>query len=329
MVNLESFLQELKDKVNKIINNDFMETFNIDFDYILGELNELDYELKFSTPKITLKIDNQDNLKDNFNEAKLKLTSIAIFFALIKLEEEKTNSLKLLVLDDFLTSLDMANRKYIINYIIEEFQDYQKIILTHNLQFYNLIIKLLKFKNNKDWDIKNIYLNKDKIANIYYKNENYLEKAKEAVDNYNLEIRGNYQRKEFERIANEFEQLLEVGRVEELDNVIEALNNLDNILPKPNKEFKIFFQKLKNILNNNSNNNQIQQLRNEISNFEEKYNRINTSNLKNLISETTFYKDILMNSASHNDIQKDNYQKEFRNSIKILEKLNKLLKGLK
>jgi len=64
---------------------------------------------------------------------------------------ETENNLKLLVLDDFLTSLDMANRKIIAKYILDNFEDYQIIILTHNLQFNNLIKRLL---DNDKWDTK-------------------------------------------------------------------------------------------------------------------------------------------------------------------------------
>ena len=101
---------------------------------------------------------DKDDFKNHFNEAKLKLISIAIYFALAK-KYETDSELKLLVLDDFLTSLDMANRKLIMQYILENFEEYQKIILTHNLQFSNLIIELLKMRDEeKEWDIKIYFL---------------------------------------------------------------------------------------------------------------------------------------------------------------------------
>jgi len=101
-----------------------------------------------SSPNVEITLDDSTILNNNINETKLKLTSMAIFFGLIKIEEDETNSLKLLVLDDFLTSLDMANRKLIIQYILDNFSDYQIIIFTHNIQFFNLIIGRA-FKNER------------------------------------------------------------------------------------------------------------------------------------------------------------------------------------
>ena len=46
--------------------------------------------------------------------------------------------------------------------------------------------------------------------------------------NYDLAIAGNLLRKAFEGIVNEFEQLLEIGKVERLQKVLEALENDDS-----------------------------------------------------------------------------------------------------
>lgn len=77
---------------------------------ILDE-SSIDIDRKFHPPLINFKImniDDRGDFKNHFNEAKLKLISIAVYFALIK-KYQSQNELKLLVLDDFLTSLDMAN----------------------------------------------------------------------------------------------------------------------------------------------------------------------------------------------------------------------------
>ena len=59
------------------------------------------------------------------------------------------------------------------------------------------------------------------------------------------------------------------------------------------------------------------------------YKNLKLSYLKQLISNTEFYKNIIMNPASHDDTEKELYQKEFRNSIKVLKKLQKTLEDLK
>ena len=290
-------------------------------------------------PKISLKVkgvDDKNDFSNHFNEAKLKLISIAIYFALAK-KYETDSELKLLVLDDFLTSLDMSNRKLIMWYLLDNFGDYQKIILTHNLQFYNMIVKLLKSREEeREWDIKNLFLrieNSQEIATIVNRNENYLSKAENELNEYNLEVSGNFLRKEFERIVNEFEQILELGRVEELDNVIKALKNLDNLFPEPSKNLKSISNKFNNILANSSTDKGAKylQLKEEIEKIPLKLKFRNSELifLKETLLKTEFYKNILMNSASHDDTAKELYRKEFANSIKLLKELNKILNNLK
>jgi recombinational DNA repair ATPase RecF len=323
------------DEVNKIIKENLREEFEIEF--IIEDAKILNKKL--TPPKISLKvkgIDDKNDLSNHFNEAKLKLISIAIYFALAK-KYETNSSLKLLVLDDFLTSLDMSNRKLIMGYILDNFGDYQKIILTHNIQFYNLIVRLLKSREeDRDWDMKNIFLrieNSQEIATIVNRDENYLSKAESELNDYNLEVSGNFLRKEFERIVNEFEQILELGRVEELDNVIKALKNLDNLFPEPSKNLKNISNKFNNILANSSTDDSVKylQLKEEIEIIPNKLRFRNNelSFLKGMISKTEFYKNILMNSSSHDDREKELYRKEFSNSIKLLKELNKILNNLK
>ncbi len=343
---LSKFLNQIEKKANDIINNHFEENFKINFEFESGE-SDSENEFKFSSPKITLKIDNKSDLKLNFNEAKLKLTSVAIFFALIKLEEDKTNPLKLLVLDDFLTSLDMANRHYIIEYILNEFEfeKYQKIILTHNLQFYNLIKKILKSRKKEnndevltDWDIKNIYLKDENRAEIYDKEENYSNRAKRELLKGEFHISGNFLRKEFEQIINEFKQLLEIGKIEQLNNILEILKSNTNENRFYKKPFNLLnklnnrYLNIENIIKNSENPNaKIGKIRFEINQIKEilRINECELSNLKNLLTKTEFYKNILFNPASHSNEEIEIYRKECINSLKLLEELNKILVNLK
>ena len=332
----ESFEEYIPvDEVNKIIKDNLREEFEIEF--IIEDAKILNKKL--TPPKISLKVkgvDDKNDFSNHFNEAKLKLISIAIYFALAK-KYETDSELKLLVFDDFLTSLDMSNRKLIMWYLLDNFGDYQKIILTHNLQFYNMIVKLLKSREEeRAWDIKNIFLrieNSQEIATIVNRNENYLSKAESELSSYNLEVSGNFLRKEFERIVNEFEQILELGRVEELDNVIKALKNLDNLFPEPSKNLKNISNKFNNILANPSTDDSTKylQLKEEIETIPNKLRFRNNelSFLKEMILKTEFYKNILMNSSSHDDRAKELYRKEFSNSIKLLKELNKILNNLK
>jgi hypothetical protein len=73
------------------------------------------------------------------NEAKLTQLALSIRFG-ATLAQLQESPIKLLVLDDLLISLDMSNRMKVVKIILgEDFADYQKVILTHDLGFFQEI----------------------------------------------------------------------------------------------------------------------------------------------------------------------------------------------
>lgn len=84
------------------------------------------------------------------NEAKLTQIAISIRLA-ASLVMLKQSPLKLLVLDDLLVSLDMSNRMKAVEIILSKtFDDYQKIILTHDLGFFREFVRSIGEKH-PDW----------------------------------------------------------------------------------------------------------------------------------------------------------------------------------
>jgi len=326
------------DIINDILMNQFDEKFEIDFkieDSIIED-NKLIYPEIFIAVR---GVEDRGNFQNHFNEAKLKLIGIAIYFALAK-KYETESDLKLLVLDDFLTSLDMANRKLIVQYILDNFGDYQKIILTHNIQFYNLIVKLLKIRNeNEVWDIKNIFLVKNNIGEVATIREtkvDYLYRAKKELIQGEFHSSGNYLRKEFERIVHEFKQLLEIGKTEKLQNMIDALKSNDVIFSiEPHdllNQINAYIPNLIGILNSTMDNDT------KVLKVKELLEKINDliiekscdlSNIKATLGKVEFYRNILFNPASHSDTEIEIYRKECLSSIQLLEELNIILKNLK
>jgi ABC-type dipeptide/oligopeptide/nickel transport system ATPase component len=312
--------------------------FEIEFSFVNSDI-DIDAH-QFSNPKISIKIkniDDRNDFKNHFNEAKLKLISIAIYFALAKKYETK-HRVKLLVLDDFLTSLDMANRKVIAKYILDNFEDYQIIILTHNLQFNNLIKRLL---DNDKWDTKVLFnINEDNKIKplIKDKDDNYIDEAKTFLDtsNYDLHIAGNLLRKAFESIVNEFEQLLELGKVETLQKIINVLKENDKYFyNKPHKVLEKLICDFEKMFENSkqSDNKKIEQVKSKINQIKE--NKITfikqDGKVKeyNILKKTEFYKNILLNPSSHNDSENEIYKQECVSTITLLEELNNILKTLK
>ena len=90
--------------------------------------------LKINDDKQNLHSD--DFLKIYFNEAKLHLIVLIIALSsVILLAPSGVGQKNILVLDDFITSLDTANRSFLYQYITSCFKNYQKIIFTHIFSF--------------------------------------------------------------------------------------------------------------------------------------------------------------------------------------------------
>ena len=89
------------------------------------------------------------------NEAKLTQIALSVRLAasLVNLHE---SDLKLLVLDDLLVSLDMSNRMKVVEILLsDQFADYQKIILTHDLGFFREFQRMIG-GNHTDWCFKRL-----------------------------------------------------------------------------------------------------------------------------------------------------------------------------
>lgn len=331
-------------EINKILNEYFDENFKISFKITPAQSSNSDI-LEFNPPIIKIKIDDIEcngKLSQHFNEAKLKLVGIAIYFALAKKYEVSGDGFKLLVLDDFLTSLDMANRKLIMKYILEEFKDYQKLILTHNLQFFNMTRKMIDLDNEdaKQWKVQKLFVH-DNQAFLYDKDISYLKEADDSLSRGDEHSAGNFIRKEFERVVTEFEQLLELGKVEETQKIIDVLTSKDKYYVYCNKKIDDFFSYIRRLLNDNTTEDlikfnciksQFNKLEPRIADFTEKISSNNGTSeeiIKTIILKGEFYKNFILNPTSHDDTQSEIYKKECKNAINILKYLNTIIKNLK
>lgn len=332
------------EEINNIIER-FDESFKISFE-ITPAISGNNEFLEFNPPIITLKINDMKydgKLSQHFNEAKLKLIGVAIYFALAKKYETEQSKFKLLVLDDFLTSLDMANRKLIIKYILEEFKGYQKLILTHNLQFFNMTRKMISLdsEDEENWKVQKLFVYNNQ-AFLYDKDISYLKEAKDRLQTGDLHSTGNFIRKEFERLITEFGQLLELGRVEDLQNIIDALTSKDTHYIYSHKVTNNFYKQVQTILEDSQKNEQakigsIQSAFKPLSKteieFTEKINNpdgtTEDKSIKTLIKRGEFYKNFILNPTSHDDINAEIYQKECINGINLLKYLNRIINNLK
>ena len=99
------------------------------------------YAHRFTVPSIGFEIELNGNVvrkpQSFLNEAKLTQLALSVRFG-ATLAHLHDSPMKLLVLDDLLISLDMNNRMKVVDIILSEtFAEHQKIILTHDLGFFN------------------------------------------------------------------------------------------------------------------------------------------------------------------------------------------------
>lgn len=251
--------EELKE-IENILNNVLLDDIN---ELIRLFSNDLEFKInKFKTsihkaednklePFVNMYIDYKDNPINSYhsflNEAKLSALAISIYFACIKklFGSISNNSIKILVLDDLLISLDMSNRLKLIKILKNEFSDFQIFFFTHDKELFEL------YKDKLDWKSFELYLdNSDQIPKSLKKESlSLIEKANKFFDEKEYDLCGVLLRKDLERILNKY---LKPKKSEKLYNLVEKAKEIT-----PNTEKSILDKILthtKHILNPSSHN---------------------------------------------------------------------------
>lgn len=166
------------------------------------------------------------------NEAKLTQLALSVRFAasLVNLHE---SDLKLLVLDDLLVSLDMSNRMKVVEIMLsEQFENYQKVILTHDLGFFREFQRLIG-GDLGNWCIRTLKGNAS--AGITAEaSKDPLEKARQYINSHDLEEAALQLRKAAEETAKRYRRfaMKQTPRPGEFHSLTEDLNAARNHLEK-------------------------------------------------------------------------------------------------
>ena len=93
-------------------------------------------------------------------------TAIRLAVLDYKIDQITPDSLKVLVLDDLMISLDMSNREPLLDLIIKEYSNkYQILFLTHDKHLYNFVDhKINQYGQNSLWLRKEMYVGEDDIT---------------------------------------------------------------------------------------------------------------------------------------------------------------------
>jgi hypothetical protein len=334
---LEKALKKLRVLVNYVLKKTFKERLQVKFivdDKFIAESNT-ESIWSLVNPKILITINNHNDFNLRMNEARVKLISLLIYFVLIeennKYVEADANQLKLLVLDDILLSLDMAQRSKILEYIFEKFSaEYQLFIFTHDIFFYDLVKRKVMHSQNKTnldqttWEDRFVFSRKtpsDFFEPIIYKADyDYLNIAESFLRDNNLSECGNNIRKEMEKTIQQMHIEFEIGKRGELHKNIKVFEDLHS--KKLFKESHIMPDHILEILEDN-----IMQGTEKLTCIKQlilSQEYITLTTINKLLKNFQWHRDIVGNASSHAQLLQ-NYRTEFQQAIEDVKKLKLLL----
>lgn len=197
--------------------------------------DNLTVELVFNSPDWMLKIKDAsrdgngryDRLKEYFNEAKLHIIKLLLLLTAISYNGAKGRGDDLvLVLDDVISSMDAANRTLFIELLNDFFGDYQKIILTHSISFFNLADYTFStaHKQRDDWKRYQIVEHLGNSEVVERDSQDFAKNIKRDYrPGHNEGVIGNRIRKRFEFLAGEVSKLICTGGISESGQILGAI----------------------------------------------------------------------------------------------------------
>ena len=229
---------------------DFMED-EVLMEALSDEVNtDLEKCFKEEGVKVTISVENDwkcilkgpwsnetyiENIRDYFNEAIINLIVLVLLFNTIKaLEKKDSEKIRILVLDDIITSLDASNRVLLMRYVQQKFPEYQKIVFTHNISFYNLWLYTINNvqKEPEEWKSINVYDCGGEHKVYEHKKPKSKDKTQSAIlrerlvsGTEDLQDLGNDIRRYFEELLHEFSKIVHIGGKNECSFILERLES--------------------------------------------------------------------------------------------------------
>ncbi len=171
------------------------------------------------------------------NEAKLTQLSLSVRFGATLAHLQDANT-KLLVLDDLLISLDMGNRMKVVDIILSEtFADHQKIILTHDLGFFNEFRRRIA-GHHIGWSFQHFKNPSAQTGSTLIEAKSEIQKAEDYLHGQNLDEAATCLRKAADDSAKRLREWLSKEKLPPgkfftlTENLREAKNRLLLTIPK-------------------------------------------------------------------------------------------------
>jgi AAA domain len=316
--------QDIQNRVNQALAS-FIESIAIEIDEQDG------FNIKLTNVKKN--IERKQELRKYFNEAKLNVIVLLILLSTIDIAKDTARP-KILVLDDFITSLDVSNRTFLVKYIFETFQDAQILIFTHNISFYNLIMYMIRdiYQTAENWAFANLY-EIDNSHKLYIKSE--IERVKDLKDTFGalsgtstaaeIETLGNRVRKKFEVLLYEYSKLLMIGTVEDSKKILDRIIHGKSAFYNVGKTATDLIDSIGQLLDENNPNNLDGRIRSKIDGFRND----GLANFKKILTDLKLYQKVTMHPMSHGTAGITVFTiKELKKSIELLEKMETYLKEM-
>lgn len=307
----KTILQEIEIKTNRTLREVYGLEAEVVLDYISCKFNQRIAPRRYNglihPPRIILNaklispsVPEHNRLilhpRSFFNEAKLTCMSIALRMAISDTKTNWSDSIKMLVLDDILVSLDMGNRIRVVDEILKHSSRFQTFIFTHDRAFFHLVLTEIK-KNNciSNWKVFNLF--EDPLNASPYPKP--VLKEQDFSDSFN-EAKRHYSNCDFSACLNSLRRYSERKLIE--------------ILPKHfSLEFSISGESRHKMLGG------------LISVFPDFCKRFA---LPNPCPNLEYYKERLLNPFSHDNISSPVYRSEVKNLMNELSVLDSIQKGL-
>lgn len=206
--------------LNTAIQEDFKERFTLEIADAYSTIRIVDQ---------TRGVSPERDYRKFLNEAKLHLVALLLFFETVDLHKVSlpAGTHKVMVLDDIVTSLDVTNRIFLVNYLIKKFSGFQLFLLTHNVSFFNLVhykVGEAVENNESQWKFANICeICGDSKVIVYNETLSSNTILSEYDADSDLEAAGNKIRRRFEAVVHEYAKLIQIDQFEEANKTLTRL----------------------------------------------------------------------------------------------------------
>lgn len=272
-------------------------------------------------------LSRSQELNKYFNEAIINLVQLLVWFSSVQLMEDPTKR-RIIVLDDFITSLDAANRAYMMRYLLKTFTQEQLIILTHDYSLFNITSYLIAhiYQANEKWNRYKLYMMGDDHCLDQIRKIN-IQKLKSECQNTRTSYNaiGNKVRKCFEQRLYDLAAELSVGQLEKTSDIIECIGSSKNVYFNPNSSLSDLIAEIESMLPTIAD----ATVRKTFADKIDKYKIPEAALLKDTVRLLRFYQKISMHPISHGTLGVPHYyRKDVEESIKLLEQLDRCVKSI-